>query len=160
VQPTGSGKSSVPQTASVVTSGVTFIIECTQSLGSDQASKIKQATTSNGALVYAHQLDLLKTNDERNALATNIHTVMSDKKHSSIENGIVSFILFTSPEALLHPTWSKLLDDMISMEMITLFCIDEVHLFVEFGLSFRKSFLDLRKEVFAKLLIRNCDVRN
>ena len=41
VQSTSSGKSSVPQTTSVVSSDVTIIIECTQSLGSYQASKIK-----------------------------------------------------------------------------------------------------------------------
>ena len=53
VQPTGSGKSSVPQTASVVSSGVTFIIECTQSLGSDQASKINPSSSSNGITITA-----------------------------------------------------------------------------------------------------------
>lgn len=89
VQPTGSGKSSVPQNVSVVTSGVTFIIECTQSLGSDQASKIVQASTAHGALVYAYQLDVFKTNLERADLSNNIGTVLSEKKHSSVENGIV-----------------------------------------------------------------------
>ena len=48
VQPTGSGKSSVPQTASVVTSGATIVIEPTLSLSSDQASKFNQATNVSG----------------------------------------------------------------------------------------------------------------
>ena len=39
LQPTGSGKASVPQTASVVTSGATIIIEPTLALSSDQSSK-------------------------------------------------------------------------------------------------------------------------
>ena len=151
VQPTGSGKSTVPQTSSITTSGVTFIVECTQSLGSDQASKIKQASTSDHTHVYGHQLDLVKTTHERIALANNIISVMDEKKHSSIDQGIVSFILFTSPEALLDPTWNKLFDDLLQMEMLTLFCIDVVHLFVEFGLSFRKEFLSLRDKVFSKL---------
>ena len=64
VQPTGSGKSSVPQTSSVVSSCVSFIVECTQSLGSDQASKMNPSSTSNGCLVYAYQLDLYKNNSE------------------------------------------------------------------------------------------------
>ena len=39
VQSTGSGKSAVPQTLSVVNGGVTIVIENTLSLGSDQTSK-------------------------------------------------------------------------------------------------------------------------
>ena len=38
---TGSSKSSVPQIASDATSGTIIIIECTQYLGLDEASKIK-----------------------------------------------------------------------------------------------------------------------
>ena len=37
VQPTGSGKSTVPLTCAIVTGGVTFIIENTLALASDQA---------------------------------------------------------------------------------------------------------------------------
>ena len=40
IQPTGSGKSTVPLTASVVDGGVTFIIENTLALGTDQCSKV------------------------------------------------------------------------------------------------------------------------
>ena len=81
VQLTGSRKSSVSQTVlSVVTSSVTFIIKCTQSLELDQASKISQASTTTGAKVYAYQLDAYKTNLECIELADdNIHSIMTKK---------------------------------------------------------------------------------
>jgi superfamily II DNA helicase RecQ len=44
VQPTGSGKSAIPQTTSVVTNGVSIVIEPTLALSSDQASKYKRAS--------------------------------------------------------------------------------------------------------------------
>ena len=81
-QQTGSGKSSAPQVASVVSSGVTIIIECAQSLGSDQALKIKQVFTKIGSLVCACQLDTHKTNKDRNALASNMLSIMKEKNIS------------------------------------------------------------------------------
>ena len=136
VQPTGSGKSAVPQTAAVVTSGITFIIECTQSLGADQASKILQSRTTPGLTVHAHQLDVIKTTADRMTISDQIRNVLSAKKVASVDTGIVCYIVFTSPEELNRPIWLKLFEDMMEIEMVTLFCIDEVHLFVEYGLSF------------------------
>ena len=155
VQPTGSGKSSVPQTASVVTSGVTIIIEPTLSLSSDQASKFNNATNVPGGLVYAYQLDFQKKEHQKVQLANNILNVMKQKSTASIDSGIVSFVLFTSPETLLLPTWTNLVDDLLKIRMMNLLCIDEVHLFVDFGLSFRREFLDLRHKVFNKLIKSN-----
>ena len=64
-QPTGSGKSSVPQTVSVVTSGATIVIEPALSLSSDQSSKFDQATSAPGGLVHSCQLDLQKKNNKK-----------------------------------------------------------------------------------------------
>ena len=155
VQPTGSGKSTVPQTASVVTNGVSIIIEPTLALSSDQASKFENASKDFGGLVYSYQLDLYKKEDQRQRLSTDILSVMHDKKSQDIQKGIVSFVLFTSPEALVLPIWMRLVDELINIEMLNLICIDEVHLFIEFGLSFRKDFLSLRDKLFKKIQHQN-----
>ena len=155
VQPTGSGKSTVPQTASVVTNGVSIIIEPTLALSSDQASKFEKASKDFGGLVYSYQLDLYKKEDERQRLSTDILSVMHDKKAQDTQIGIESFVLFTSPEALVLPVWMRLVDELINIEMLNLICIDEVHLFIEFGLSFRKDFLSLRDNLFNKIQQRN-----
>ena len=151
-QPTGSGKSSVPQTASVVTSGATIIIEPTLALSSDQSSKFNQTTNVEGVLACSYELDCQKSNEQRNALANNIMKVLKEKASSDIETGVVSFVLFTSPETLLLPTWTTLIDDLIQIKMLNLTCIDEVHLFIDFGLSFRRKFLNLRESLFNKII--------
>lgn len=38
----------------------------------------------------------------------------------------------------------------MQLEMMNLICIDEVYLFIEFGLSFRKDFLLLQDKLFEK----------
>ena len=152
VQPTGSGKSSVPQTASVITSGATIIIEPTLSLSSDQSSKFNHAKNVPGGLVYSYQLDFQKNEAQRNVLATNILNVLKRKATADIDTGIVSFVLFTSPETLILPTWAKLIDELLKIKMLNLLCIDEVHLFIDFGLSFRRKFLNLRNVIFNKII--------
>ena len=160
VQPTGSGKSAVPQTASVVTNGVSIIIEPTLALSSDQASKFDMASKDYGGLVYSYQLDLYKKDDERKSLSNYILSLLRKKKTQDIQLGIVSFVLFTSPEALVLPTWMAFIDDLLKLEMLNLICIDEVHLFIEFGLSFRKDFLSLREKLFNKLIVNNTVLSN
>ena len=60
VQPTGSGKSAVPQTLSVVNGSATIVIENTLSLGSDQTSKIDNANEHSGGKTLSFQLDEVK----------------------------------------------------------------------------------------------------
>ena len=79
IQPTGSGKSTVLQTASVVTNGVSIIIEPTLALSSDQASKFQQASKNFSSLAYSYQLNLYKKEDKRQRLSTDILSVMKGK---------------------------------------------------------------------------------
>ena len=112
VQPTGSGKSSVPQTASVVTSGTMIIIKPTLALCSDQSSKFNHATNIPGGHVYSCQLDFQKNEEQRIMFTNNIVTVLKQKVTADIDTGIVSSILFTSPRIiLLLSIWTKLIDD-------------------------------------------------
>ena len=155
VQPTGSGKSAVPQTSSVVTNGVSIIIEPTLALSSDQSSKFDTASNKHGGLVYSYQLDLYKNDNDRKDVANNILSVLRQKQQQDIQLGIVSFVLFASPEALILPIWMEFVDDLIKVDMLNLICVDEVHLFIEFGLSFRKDFLSLREKLFNKIIANN-----
>ena len=152
VQPAGSGKFSVPQTASVVSSGVTIIIELTLALSSDQSSKFTHATNVQSVVVHAYQLDFQKNDNQRNLLANNLLRVLQQKAISDISTGVVLFILLASPETMLLSAWTKLVDEMVSVKMLNILCLDEVHLFIDFGLFFRRKFLSLRDAVFNKLI--------
>ena len=60
MEPTGSGKSSVPQIAPVILNGFSVIIELTLFLSSDQVSKFDDASKEYGDLACSYQLNLHK----------------------------------------------------------------------------------------------------
>ena len=61
VQPTGSGKSTVPLTIATVDSGITIIIENTLLLGTDQSSKVNIIANSKPKqFVKSYHLDSFK----------------------------------------------------------------------------------------------------
>ena len=57
---------------------------------------------------------------------------------------------FVSPETLLKNDWMKLMNKLNGKKVMRVLVIDEVHLFVEFGMSFRKSICDLKTVLFDK----------
>lgn len=94
VQPTGGGKSIVPQTLSVINGGVTIVIKNTLALGSDQKSKIDNLDQKHN--LFAFQLDQIKQNEHIDAVLSSIDN-LSFNNHESL----ISIVLFTSPETLL-----------------------------------------------------------
>ena len=145
VQGTGSGKSSVPQTVAVVDGGVTIVIENTLALGSDQRSKIANANDYDGGKVIGIQLDELKNPQVQKTFADSLKTYMT-------VNSTISILLFSSPETIAQPIWLDLIKDLIGKQIVKLICIDEVHLFVEFGVTFRPSFCLLKEKLFSMIL--------
>ena len=149
VQATGSGKSSVPQTVAIVDGGITIIIENTLALSSDQISKIKDHNENKN--IVAFQLDEIKTVQQQVQVAESITT--SIERDSSL-----SIFLFTSPESLLKDVWLKLFKKSLLSNKIKLLCIDEVHLFVDFGLTFRKHFTILKEKLFNLLIVHDSSI--
>ena len=141
VRGTGGGKSAVMQTLATIKCGVTIVIENTLSLSADQIMKIRSASQSYGIVQGVH-LDSIKRDDQREQLKMYIKN-MSES---------TSIILFTSPEAIVNDKSTELFDMMIQQNIIRLICIDEVHQFVSFGLSFRYDFSKLRNKLFSKII--------
>ena len=144
VQSTGTGKSSVPLTAATVDGGITIIVQNTLALGSDQVSKIATTANSSAKHVKSYQLDAHKDKEVLSNLCDAI-------VHHCMLNIDTSIIIFTSPEYLLKPHVMSFFVSVVEKDLLRLFCIDEVHLFVQFGLSFRKSFQLLKKSIIDKL---------
>ena len=142
VQGTGTGKSTVPQTVGVITCGVTLVIENTLSLGADQRSKFKNASQHNGPIT-AYQLDSIMDKDDVDSLISMLLKIPS--------NTNASIFLYSSPEKLLDPKWSNLVDELIKNKILKLICVDEVHQFVLFTLSFRTDICKLKNSFFKKI---------
>ena len=145
VQGTGAGKSAVAQTVGIVNRGITLVIEETLALAADQQSKVKSASNANG-LVLAYQLDTVKK--------PNLIKKLEDKLSGMKSGKNASVFLYSLPECLMKQPWKSLLIKLINNGVLKFVCVDEIHLFVMFGIIFRKSFVNL-KDTFFKHLIDN-----
>ena len=139
----GSGKSSVYQSIRAVDGGISLIIETAISLGADQTAKIKSASSQSGP-VEAFQLDSIKSACDRNSLIKFLKDISPSSN--------TAMFLFSSPEEILKPCWISCLISLISKKTLKLICIDEVHQFIDFGISFRKSFCLLKLRLFHHII--------
>ena len=79
-------------------------------------------------------------------------SVLKQRVTSDVNTGITSFDVFASPETLLLPAWTKLVYGLIKIKILNDLCAEEVHLLINFRLSFRRKFLNLSGSVFNKLI--------
>ena len=145
VQPTGSGKSTVPLTAATIDGGITIIIENTLALGSDQCVKVNRLVSSCELKnIQSYHLDAIVGHELIAHIANGII------RHCEVNND-TSFVIFTSPESLLKKQWIKFIDTILDRKFMRLLCIDEIHLYVSYGCSFRKRFQLLLEKLFSKI---------
>jgi superfamily II DNA helicase RecQ len=63
--------------------------------------------------------------------------------------------LFSSPQAIVNnQIWRPMIDSLITKRLLSMLCIDEVHMFVQFGLTFRQEFALLQSVLFKKLRVK------
>jgi superfamily II DNA helicase RecQ len=147
VRPTGGGKSSVRDVHGVINGGVSLTITPLLSLGADQEEKMAaRATQTEGAVVPIHL-------DEVRSLADQVRIVAAIKQLSQDSHATV--FLYSSPQAICNKKflWKELLHWLIGRDRLSMVTVDEVHLFVHFGLTFRKEFMHLTAKLFKKLRV-------
>ena len=143
VQGTGGGKSAVAQTVGCVNCGVTVVIEPTLALSADQRSKVARARNINGP-VLAYQLDSVKK--------PLLVEKLKKKLNGLDSNSNVTIFIYTSPECLLREPWNAVFVGLIERKVLQLVCLDEIHMYVMFGLTFRKEFTLLKDSFFKHLV--------
>jgi hypothetical protein len=67
------------------------------------------------------------------------------------EHSTCTIFLFASPKSLIVEPWMSLIHHIIENNTLKQICIDEVHLYVIFAISFRHLFLKLRTILFDKV---------
>jgi superfamily II DNA helicase RecQ len=148
VRPTGGGKSMVRDVFSVLNAGVSLTITPLLSLGADQEEKVNsKSNTMYGAIAAIH-LDEIRAKHEQESI---INDILSQ---STLTN--TTTFRFSSPQAITKQgsLWMGLLEALIAKNRLSMVCVDEVHLFVYFGLTFRKEFKQL-KSLFNRLKVCN-----
>ena len=137
VQGRGARKLAVAQTVGIVDCCVTLVIKETLALAVDQQSKVKSASNVNGP-VLAYQFSIKKTNLIKKL----------EEKLSSMKKGTnASIFVYSLPEYMMRKPWKSLLITLIKNGILKLVCVDEIHLFVMFGVTFRKPFVNLKESL-------------
>jgi superfamily II DNA helicase RecQ len=136
VRPAGGGKSSVRDVYSaVMKGGISLTITPLLALGADQDEKITlKAKQTSGTIALVHLDKLVRTKSDQQGLV-NLIKALPDDSHTTV-------LLFSSPQAILNKSflWLKLIDWLIAHGRLSMVCVDEVHLFVHFGMTFRDEF--------------------
>jgi superfamily II DNA helicase RecQ len=135
VQSTGGGKSAVPQTCGCTKAGVTIVLENTLALGADQCSKLDQLQSPN---IITYQLDHMKPRAEQTKFIEGMKLYLDPA--NSNRTKLISIFIFSSPEKIVSSTWLPSIKSIINANPLNLFCINEVHQFIEFGTTFREEF--------------------
>jgi len=143
VQGTFGGKSAVAQTVGCVGFGVTLVIVETLALAADQKSKIKSVNGFYGPIL-AYQLDSVKEK--------HLVNLLKNKLLGLTKEGNTTVFLYTSPKCLTREPWRSLMVTLINRKVLKLVCIDEIHFFVMFGITFRKEFTLLKNSFFRHIL--------
>jgi hypothetical protein len=152
VRPTGGGKSLVRDVYSIVKAGVCLTITPLLSLGADQVEKISLKSNNLLGSIASIHLDEIRAKHEQEEI---VKTILAKPETSH-----TTTFLFSSPQALVREgsVWIGLLDKLIATRRLSMICVDEVHLFVHFGLTFRKEFTQLKTCLFNKIKIPNMTV--
>jgi superfamily II DNA helicase RecQ len=146
VRPTGGGKSSVRDVYSLMNAGVSLTISPLLSLGADQEEKLKLKAKQQFGHVCPVHIDEFRSIPEQKKMVSRIKTLLKD--------GDTSVFIFSSPQAIVkNEVWCELIDFLIANERLSMVCVDEVHLFAHFGMTFRKEFQQLENKLFRKLRI-------
>jgi ATP-dependent DNA helicase RecQ len=146
VRPTGGGKSSVRDVYSLMRGGVSLTISPLLSLGADQEEKLKaKARQHLGPVCPIHIDEFRSAADQRKTV---------EKIKGLLKEGDTTVFIFSSPQAIVkNKVWCELIDFLITNQRLSMVCVDEVHLFAHFGMTFRKEFKDLDKKLFRKLRV-------
>ena len=153
VRPTGGGKSAVRDVYSVMNGGFSLTITPLLSLGADQEEKITlKAKHTTGRVLSVHL-------DEVRSLAVQQEVIKELK--AIPHDGHTTVVLFSSPQAILNKTflWKAFLSWLIESRRLSMVCVDEVHLFVHFGMTFRNEFKQLTPILFDKLKVTGSSYR-
>jgi superfamily II DNA helicase RecQ len=145
----GGGKSMVHDVFSVLNAGVSLTITPLLSLGADQEEKVNAAkSTMMFGTIAAIHLDKIWAKHEQESIIKDILSQLSMSNTTTF--------LFSAPQAIVKEgsLWMGLLEALINKNRLPMVCVDEVHLFVYFGLTFRKEFKHL-KTLFNRLKICN-----
>ena len=144
VHPTGGGKSLVRDVHSTIFRGISLTIVPVLSLGADLAIKVRQKASQVCGRVTSIHIDEIQNLTDAKRIIDSIEALPL--------NTMKTVMLFASPQALVDkPYWKKFIAGLIDSKMLRFIAVDEIQLFVHYGLSFRSQFAMLSTTIFKQI---------
>jgi superfamily II DNA helicase RecQ len=144
-RPTGGGKSSVRDIVGfLIGGGVALCLVPLLALAGDQTTKLL-AIANRQCNIKIYNLDEVKNSRRKKILQIQL---LEDLDPISGE----TVFLFASPQTITRDSsWQRVLHKLALCKSLKFVSIDECHLFANFGVEFRKEFVDLKDAFFSKL---------
>ncbi len=139
VRPTGGGKTLVFTSIAKCLGGVTICITPLLALGADQFRKFTTRTADNPTIAAIHL-------DEYTANMRSIYNFT--KAYKAQESTLV---IYSSAQCITENRIGfSIINDLRKRNLIRFVVVDEIHLFTEYGLTFRQEFVDLKRKFFSR----------
>ena len=129
--PTGAGKSIIYQLASLLTHGVTLVVDPTVALIDDQIEGLRRYGIDRALGIHSQK---------------NLKPKELEKRLELIAQGEVQFLIHT-PERMHIPSYQDALKKMKETTVVNLVVVDEAHCVSEWGHEFRPAYLRLADTV-------------
>ena len=139
-------------TCTLMSAGVSLTISPLLLLGADQEEKLKVKANQEFGPVAPIHIDEFCSPNKKKQIVEQIKLLLKD--------GDTTVFLFSSPQAIVkNNVWCELIYYLILNNRLSMVCVDEVHLFAHFGMTFRKEFQLLEKKLFRKLRVNDSRAR-
>ena len=147
VEPTDDGKSVIRNILSITNGAFLLTITPLILLEANVETKMTLKTKYTVGTVVLVHLDTISLLKDQNDLVMELKHLLLD--------GHTNVLLFLSPHVILNKKlpWSDFIDWLMVNKRLSMVCVDKVHLFVHFGLTFRDNFKGLTPVLFAKLKV-------
>ena len=112
--------------------------------GADLALKVRQKASQSCGRVVSIHLDEVQNIVDAKRIIKSIEALPLDTKKT--------IMLFASPQALVDKVyWKEFVNVLINKTILRFIVVDEIQLFVHYGLSFRSQFVMLSTTIFKQI---------
>jgi superfamily II DNA helicase RecQ len=150
IQRTGAGKTHILQTLGVIERGIILIYIPLLTLSADVMSKFTCADQKFGAVAVQHLDELFDANKQ-------VYYDLLEQCRGLRWSTTTTVFIFVSPQFLInHPEARKVFIECSHRTTLRVIALDEVHIHVQQGTSFRSEIRTRQVLFFPRYFVKNC----
>ena len=145
VERTGGGKTHVTRVVGAIERGIVLVIVPLLALSADQLKKFKSANQAYGAVDAFHIDEVVKES------AAKYQEVLARLRSLRRSTTSTAFICSSPQFFTIHPAFCELMVKQANERVLQLIVVNEVHVYVQHGMSFRCEIRELKDVFFSKV---------